>query len=854
MGVVALGGFAITYRTRFRTIGVLSLIGGYATPILLRGATAHDLELLLFLTMLLVIALGLSAFLPKEFRLLRYVALGGQSLIALGWSIGDDGTHWLMGIFFFGLWWAMVLAESTVAALRRQSATGNVVATLLATAFYVTGGAWILYANRILIGFDWMGPFTAAIAVLGVAVAFQFGPGLAALRSAAKSAMDKLTVALWAQSGVLLAVAVALQFDDYGQSIGWLAIALASVEMARRLPSRGVGVFGLLVLALALGRVAFWDSWASTALQGELLSAGELTLTGWGLLGLFSVASVHVAARRLGVPTAAPSSFVPWKVFPVILAALGTFGYLGLAALQCRGLTVTGAWLVAPLVLLAVERWGRKLGYLEIGLAALIMTGGRWLLYDAVLGRAQPGWNPAASLPLLNGQMALALAIAATGWWAFSILRKRGSFGSGLTPVAQLILILGTVFLLIALSFETDRAVSRLASASEMRWSLTQVRQLMLTLLWSLGGFGLAALARVIVGAAPDRRTAPPRILFGFIWSVLGLCAVKWVVLDTFVLAWAAPTRPLAGAFLPLLNVQMLVGTVLAAASTMLVPMTAPLLSGESHRVTRWTGWVPVAAWVVVLWGLSFEVDRILARWFDATTPWPPLQLRLLWWTGLWAAGGLVMLMIGRRRSIGPMLLSGWGAIVVMAVIWLSADTLGYRLAYGTEAVRPIFNVQFGIGLFTAALLAYGVREFVALRGQGTLSEPQLRPIIGLSLFMLGAMGLWLGSLEIDRAIRQPMTVQTCLSVYWCLYGVALVILGFLRRVAIARYLGLGLLAVTALKVFIVDLSQVETQWRIVSFLALGLLLIGTSVLYAKLSPLLLDAQNDGPPATGPDA
>jgi len=41
MAVVAVGGFAVTFRSRFLTIGVLSLVGGYAAPMLLNGLAGH---------------------------------------------------------------------------------------------------------------------------------------------------------------------------------------------------------------------------------------------------------------------------------------------------------------------------------------------------------------------------------------------------------------------------------------------------------------------------------------------------------------------------------------------------------------------------------------------------------------------------------------------------------------------------------------------------------------------------------------------------------------------------------------------------------------------------------------------
>jgi uncharacterized membrane protein len=56
------------------------------------------------------------------------------------------------------------------------------------------------------------------------------------------------------------------------------------------------------------------------------------------------------------------------------------------------------------------------------------------------------------------------------------------------------------------------------------------------------------------------------------------------------------------------------------------------------------------------------------------------------------------------------------------------------------------------------------------------------------------------------------------------------------------RWFGLTLFGITLGKILLVDLGQVSTGYRILSFIGVGGLLLGTSVLYGKLSPRLLEA------------
>jgi uncharacterized membrane protein len=89
---------------------------------------------------------------------------------------------------------------------------------------------------------------------------------------------------------------------------------------------------------------------------------------------------------------------------------------------------------------------------------------------------------------------------------------------------------------------------------------------------------------------------------------------------------------------------------------------------------------------------------------------------------------------------------------------------------------------------------------------------------------------------------------QVAFSIFWSLFAIGCVVAGFRFRTKGLRYFGLGLFAFTLVKVFLVDMSQVQRGYRVLSFLGLGLLLLGTSVLYGKLTPILLKKQEPATP------
>jgi uncharacterized membrane protein len=70
------------------------------------------------------------------------------------------------------------------------------------------------------------------------------------------------------------------------------------------------------------------------------------------------------------------------------------------------------------------------------------------------------------------------------------------------------------------------------------------------------------------------------------------------------------------------------------------------------------------------------------------------------------------------------------------------------------------------------------------------------------------------------------------LSLAWGLYSAMLIAVGMFRQYATLRYIGIVIIVVTALKVFFYDLWELGGIYRVVGFLAFGVLLVLVSYLY----------------------
>ena len=72
------------------------------------------------------------------------------------------------------------------------------------------------------------------------------------------------------------------------------------------------------------------------------------------------------------------------------------------------------------------------------------------------------------------------------------------------------------------------------------------------------------------------------------------------------------------------------------------------------------------------------------------------------------------------------------------------------------------------------------------------------------------------------------------LTISWAIEGVALIVAGFPLRDRALRLLGLALFFICVLKLFFYDLRQLETLYRIMSFIALGIILVAVSWIYTR--------------------
>ncbi|HEX2327094.1 MAG TPA: DUF2339 domain-containing protein [Candidatus Angelobacter sp.] len=158
-----------------------------------------------------------------------------------------------------------------------------------------------------------------------------------------------------------------------------------------------------------------------------------------------------------------------------------------------------------------------------------------------------------------------------------------------------------------------------------------------------------------------------------------------------------------------------------------------------------------------------------------------------------------------------------------------------------------VFNARFATYLVAIAILAG-----IVAAGDHYASEAE-RPLVRVAAVILNLLALRALTLEaggyFDRQIAHTYPRNTAqyqmnqqlafardlsYSVIWLVYGAGLMLFGFWKQSSFVRWQALVLMAVTIGKVFIYDTWNLEQGYRVLSFIALGVVLMGLSYIYHR--------------------
>jgi uncharacterized membrane protein len=225
-----------------------------------------------------------------------------------------------------------------------------------------------------------------------------------------------------------------------------------------------------------------------------------------------------------------------------------------------------------------------------------------------------------------------------------------------------------------------------------------------------------------------------------------------------------------------------------------------------------------------------------------------PIRLDGHWITIGWLVEAGVLLWLADRIRSTFLNIFAIGALALGVLRLVAIDDF--------RATTLIFNAR--MGTYVVAIVVLGA---LAWYGQRRSDEPS-RQCAAIALIVLNVLALIALSHEVadyyarERAAISPayngrsyapydpaysentrgirLAEDFTYSALWMAYGAMLMVVGFWRRSSFVRWQALVLIAVTIVKVFVYDVSQLDKGYRIVSFIVLGILLLTISFVYQR--------------------
>ena len=231
-----------------------------------------------------------------------------------------------------------------------------------------------------------------------------------------------------------------------------------------------------------------------------------------------------------------------------------------------------------------------------------------------------------------------------------------------------------------------------------------------------------------------------------------------------------------------------------------------------------------------------------------------PVQLGLFGITLAWAGEALVLVWLGMRHD-SALARVGGDTVLLLAV----GRLLLRHLPLHDGPFTPVLNPAFGTWLLVIAAVAAARWMTSAARARGSALDiwagHVLAPL-GLAL-LFGLCTAETQSFFAERArearaardheaaVAAGRQAGLALSVLWTLFATGLLAAGLALRSRGLFYTAYALFGVTAVKVVMIDLATMPTLYRMLSFLALGVLLLAGAWLNLRFRERLLTPGGD---------
>jgi len=181
-------------------------------------------------------------------------------------------------------------------------------------------------------------------------------------------------------------------------------------------------------------------------------------------------------------------------------------------------------------------------------------------------------------------------------------------------------------------------------------------------------------------------------------------------------------------------------------------------------------------------------------------------------------------------HNIGALLLTWFAGLAALFGLFFIANPLIWSIEIAGTFINPLI-LGYAIPAILALLLSYAVAGRRAAAYGNTIAAGAL--ILALAWITLEIRHLYHGPFL--NKLSTSDAEQYTYSVAWLVFGVVLLGIGLLLPSQRARLASAVMIAITILKVFLIDMSNLTGAYRAFSFIGLGLVLVAIGWLYQRI-------------------
>jgi uncharacterized membrane protein len=213
-----------------------------------------------------------------------------------------------------------------------------------------------------------------------------------------------------------------------------------------------------------------------------------------------------------------------------------------------------------------------------------------------------------------------------------------------------------------------------------------------------------------------------------------------------------------------------------------------------------------------------------------------------------WAAEGAAAAWMGLRA---PNLAFQYGGLALWGLAVLELSDAYAQTPTGFVA---IFNMRTFTTLFVV-VLGYAIAHFFSRHAFSTSGRTRgalhaVTSLVTLSWITREIQSYW----DVrEQTSAAHLYEQMMISLAWAAYGALLIVIGMRRESPLTRYIGITVIGIASLKVFFYDLWELGGIYRVIGFIAFGVLLMLVSYLYQRKRTAGTQSPPPPPPQSPPE-